>query len=109
MNFEPGDNAWVCLNPIENIWKQGIIIHSVIGVLDSFVMEINGQQYRRNKHDITFSPPKDDDGAVGGATGSQHAEEQVGTENKTDRLQPRPTLKFPKLPTQVTLHSDFQM
>ena len=57
---------------------------------------------------ITFSPPNGDDG-VGGATGNQHDEEQVGTENKTDRLRLRPTLKFPKLPTQVTLHSDFQL
>ena len=72
-------------------------------------MEINGQQYRRNKCDITFSPPRGDDSVVGGATGNQHAEKQVGTENKTDTLRPRPTLKFPKLPTQATLHSDFQM
>ena len=98
---------WVCLSPIENTWKQGIIIRSVADVPDSFIVEINRQQYRRNKCDITFSPPKDDDGVVGGATGNQHAEEQVGTENKTDRL--RPTLKFPKLPTQATLHSDFKM
>ena len=48
VNFEPGDNVWVCLSPIENTWKQGIIICSVVGVPDSFVMEINGQQYRRN-------------------------------------------------------------
>ena len=82
----------------------------MVGVPDSFFVEINGQQYRRNKHGITFSPPKDDnDGAVGGATGNQHAEEQVGTENKTDRLRPRPTLKFPKIPTQAMLHSDFGM
>ena len=82
----------------------------MVGVPDSFVVEINGQQYRRNKRDITFSPHRgnDDDSAVGGATGSQHAEEQVGTKDKSDRLRPRPTLKFPKLPTQVTLHSDFQ-
>ena len=86
VNFEPGDNVWVCLSPIENTWKQGVIIRSVVGVPDSFIVEINGQQYRRNKHDITFSPPKGDDSAVGGATGNQHAEEQVGTENKTDRL-----------------------
>ena len=58
--------------------------------------------------DITFSPPKGNDSVVGGATGNQHAEEQVGTENKTDGLRPRPTLKFPKLPTQVILHSDFK-
>ena len=107
VNFEPGDNVWVCLSPIKNTWKQGIIIRNVVGVPDSFVVEINGQQYRRNKCDITFSTAKGDDHVVGGATGSQHAEEQVGTENKTDRL--IPTLKFPKLPTQVMLHSDFEM
>ena len=75
------------LSPIENSWKQGVIIHSVVGVPDSFVIEINdGQQYWRNKHGITFSSPRDGDGAVGGATGSQHAEEQDGTESRTDRL-----------------------
>ena len=86
MNFEPGDNGWVHLSPLENAWKQVIIKHSVVGVPDSFVIEINGQQYRWNKCDITFSPPRDDDDVVG-ATGSQHAaEEQDGTENRTDRL-----------------------
>ena len=77
MNFEPGDNVWVQLSPIENTWKPGIVIHSVVGVPDTFIVEINGQQYRRNKCDITFRPPKGEVGAVGGATGNQHAEEQV--------------------------------
>ena len=72
---------------MENVWKQGVIIHDVVGVPDSFVIEINnGQQYQQNKHDITFSPPRGDDGAVGGTTDSQHAEEQEGTESQTDRL-----------------------
>ena len=31
MNFEPGDNVWVCLSPIENSWKQGVIIRDVVG------------------------------------------------------------------------------
>ena len=63
-----------------------IIICSLVGVPDSFVIEINGQQYQRNKHNITFSPPRSDDDVVG-ATGSQHAaEEHVGTENRSDRL-----------------------
>ena len=100
---------WVHLSPVENTWKQGVIIHSVVGVPDSFVVEISGQQYRRNKCDITFSLPKGNDSVAGGVTGNQHAEEQVGTENKTDRLRPKPTLKFPKLPTRAMLHSDFQM
>ena len=87
MNFEPGDNVWVRLNPIENVWKQGVVIRDVVGVPDSFVVEINdGQQYWRNKHDITFSPPRGHDGAVGGTTVSQHAEEQDGTESRTGRL-----------------------
>ena len=87
MDFEPNDNVWVCLSPVENVWKQGVIIRSVVGVPDSFIIEINGQQHRQNKRDITFSPPRgegDDD--VVGATGSQHAEEQDGTENGIDRL-----------------------
>ena len=109
MNFEHGDSVWVHPSPIENVWKQGIIIRSVVGVPDSFVIEINGQQYHQNKCDITFSPPKGNDGVVEGATGNQPAKEQDGTENRTDRLQPRPALMFPKLPTQATLHSDFQM
>ena len=86
VNFEPGDNVWVRPSPIENSWKQGVIIHSVVGVPDSFVIKINGQQYQRNKHDITFSPPRGNDDLVG-ATGSQHAaEEQDGTKSRTDRL-----------------------
>ena len=39
--------------------------------------------------DITFSPPKGDDGVVEGATGSQPAKEQEGTENRTDYDQNR--------------------
>ena len=83
MNFEPNDNVWVRLSPLENIWKQGIVICNVVGVPDSFIVKINGQQYQRNKCNLTFSPPrgkgKGDDGVV-------DAEEQNGTKNRTDRL-----------------------
>ena len=87
MNFEPNDNVWVHLRPLENVWKQGVIICSVVCVPDSFTVEINGQQYQQNKCDLTFSPPRDEgkDDVVG-ATGNQHAEEQDGTKNRTDRL-----------------------
>ena len=106
INFQEGDGIWVCLNPIDNTWKQGVIIRQVVGVPDSFMVETNGQQYGQNKHDITFSPPKDNDG---GPIGTQHAREHDGTENKTDRLRPRPVLKFPRVPTQATLHTDFYL
>ena len=81
----------------------------MVGVPYSFVIEINGQWYQQIKHDFSFSPSRGDDDVIG-ATGSQHAaEEQDGTQNRTDRLRPRPALKFPKLPMQATLHSDFEM
>ena len=41
VNFEPGNSVWVCLSPIDNTWKQGINIHSVVGVPDSLVIKIN--------------------------------------------------------------------
>ena len=80
MNFEPNANVWVCLSPLENVWKQGVIICNVVGVPDSFIVKINGQQYRQNKHDLTFSPPR------GEGNDGVDDEEQDGTENKTDRL-----------------------
>ena len=58
----------------------------MVGVPDSFIIKINGQQYQQNKCDITFSLSKGNDGVVEGVTGSQHAKEQDGTENRTDRF-----------------------
>ena len=34
VNFEPDGNVWVCLSPLENVWNQGVIICSVVGVPD---------------------------------------------------------------------------
>ena len=31
VNFEACNGKWVCLSTIENTWKQGIVIHSVLG------------------------------------------------------------------------------
>ena len=62
----------------------------MVGVPDSFIIKINGQEYRRNKCNLTFSPLRGE-----GNDGVVDAEEQDGTENRTDRLQPRPALKFP--------------
>ena len=84
MNFEPGDDVCICLSLIENSWKQGVIKRNVVVAPDSFVIKINGQQYQRNKCDITFSPPRGNDGDTGGTTGNQHAEEQE--ENRTDKI-----------------------
>ena len=58
----------------------------MVGVPDSFIVQINSQQYQCNKCDVTFILPRGDDSVVEGATGSQHAEEQDETENRADRL-----------------------
>ena len=44
---------------------------------------------------MSFSPCKGNDGVVGGATGNQHAQEQVGTENKTE-IRMKTNIQVPK-------------
>ena len=59
--FDPqeGDSCWARLDPHENVWSKGMIIRKVTGVPDSFVVEVDGCRYRRNKHDLTLTPPSD--------------------------------------------------
>ena len=30
VNFEPGDSVWVHLNPMDNVWRQGVVIHDLV-------------------------------------------------------------------------------
>ena len=67
MDFQEGDAVWIHLSPIDTRWKKGVMIRQVVGVPDSFVVDVHGQQYRRNKGDITSGNPNpnDTDGVVG--------------------------------------------
>ena len=40
--FEPqaGDSCYARLNPMENVWEKGFIVRKVIGVPDSYVVEV---------------------------------------------------------------------
>ena len=57
--FEPqdGDFCYARLNPMENKWEKGFIVRKVIVVPDSYVVDVDGQRYQRNKCDITLDEP----------------------------------------------------
>ena len=60
--FEPddGDFCYVRVNPNENVWEKGLIIRKVIGVPDSYVVEVDSYRYHGNKCNLTLVPPGDD-------------------------------------------------
>ena len=56
---QAGDSCYARLNPMENVWEKGFIVRKVIGVPDSYVVEVDGHRYHCNKCDLTLSPPDD--------------------------------------------------
>ena len=106
--FDPqeGDYCYARLNPMENVWEKGFLVRNVIGVPDSYVVEVDGCRYHHNKHDLTLNPPgrnldesdsHSDDQGVPVATGVM------------PNLHPRPQFKFPKLPVQAMEQKDFNI
>ena len=61
--FEPqaGYSCYATLIPMENVWEKGFIVRKVIGVPDSYVVEVDGHRYRHKKCDLTLSPLDDND------------------------------------------------
>ena len=92
-NPNDGDSCYVRINLSENVWEKGSEIRKVIGVPDSYVVEVDGHRYRRNKHDLTLNPPNDDE------SDNHHDNHDVPMATGVmSTLHPRPQLKFPKLP-----------
>ena len=105
--FEPqvGDSCYARLNPVENIWEKGFIVIKVIGVPDSYVVEVDGCRYCYNKCDLTLSPLENDD-----KSDSHPDDHDVPMATGVmSILHPKPQLKFPKLPVQVTQQKDFNL
>ena len=50
-NFDPqeGDSCWARLDSAENVWSKGFVVRKVIGVPDSYVVEVDGHRYYHNK------------------------------------------------------------
>ena len=91
--FDPqeGDSCWARLDSTENVWSKGLVVRKVIGVPDSYVVDVDGCRYCQNKHDLTLSPPDDDDGE----SDNHHADHNVPMVRAVmPTLHPRPQLKF---------------
>ena len=105
-NFDPqeGDSCWARLDPTGNVWSKGLVVRKVIGIPDSYVVEVSGCRYRRNKHDLTLSPPSEDE------SDSHCDDQEVPMATAViPTLHPRPQVKFSKLPVQATEQKDFNL
>ena len=102
--FEPDDSdfCYVRVNPNENVWEKGLVIRKVVGVPDSYVVEVDGHRYHRNKHDLTLVPPSADSDDESESEGHQTDHDVPMARAVMPTLCPRPHLKFPKLPVQAT-------
>ena len=104
--FEPNDSdsCYVRINPNENTWEKSLVIRKVIGVPDSYVVEVDRCRYHHNKCDLTLSPPgtnnNDDNKSDSDNNQADHNVPMARAVMPT--LCPRPQLKFPKLPVQAT-------
>ena len=90
---------------MENVWQKGFIVRKVIGVPDSYVVEIDGHRYHCNKCDLTLSPPENDNRS----DSHFHDHDVSMATGVMPTLYPRPHLKFPKLPVQAYKQKDFDL
>ena len=104
--FEPkdGDICYARLDPSVNQWSKGFIVRQVVGVPDSYVVEVDGHRYRQNKRDITLYPLGDNEES----DGHSDVEEPMAA-GVIPTLHPRFQLKFPKLPVQATQQKESHM
>ena len=111
--FDPDDgySCYVRINLNENAWQKGLVVRKMIGVPDSYIVEVDGQRYCHNKCDLTLSPldaNNDDDDESN--SDNHHANHDVPMATAVmPTLCPRPQLKFPKLPVQATQQKDFNL
>ena len=88
------------------MWGKGLVVRKVIGVPDSYVVEVDGRRYHCNKYDLALSPPDDNDSV----SDNYHADHNVPKARAVmPTLCSRPQLKFPKLPVQATQQKDFNL
>ena len=81
----------------------------MVGVPDSYVVEVDGHKYHCNKRDLTLSPPHANNNDESDSD-NHHADHDVPMATEVmPTLCPRPQLKFPKLPVQATQQKDFNL
>ena len=104
--LDDGDFCYVRVNPNENEWEKGLVIRKVIGVPDSYVMEVDGHGYRRNKLNLTLVPPNDDNDDKSESDSHQAGHGVPMARALMPTLHLRPQLKFSKLPVHATQQKD---
>ena len=77
--FDPndGDSCYVRINPNENVWEKGLVVRKVVGVPDSYVVEVDGCRYCHNKCDLTLSPPGANNNDDESDSDNHHADQNV--------------------------------
>ena len=85
-------------NPMENVWEKGLKVRKVIGVPDSYVVEVDGCRYHHNKCDLTLSPPDKNDDESDSHSNDQGVPMATGV---MPALHLRSQLKFPKIPVEA--------
>ena len=90
---------------MESRWEQGFIARKVIGVLDSYIVEVDGWRYCHTKRDLTPNKPSD---SGDNDSYSDTNDEPMAT-GVMPTLHPRPQLKFPQIPVQATEQQDFNI
>ena len=78
----------------------------MIGIPDSYVVEVEGHRYHSNKCDSTLSPQYNNNGQSDSHSDDHDVPMATGV---MPTLHPRPQLKFPKLPVQATQQKDFDL
>ena len=94
-----------------NVWHKGTVLRKVIGVPDSYVIDVDGHHYRQNKRDLTLVLPSTGNKENDESDGDSHQDnwEQPMRAVVRPTLHPRQTLKFPRLPVQVMQQKDFKL
>ena len=87
------------------------MLRKVIGVPDSYVIDVDGHQYCRNKRDLTLVPPSTRNEESDKSDSDSHQDDWEQPMRATVRptLCPRQTLKFSTLPVQVTEQKGFKL
>ena len=88
--------------------EKDLVVRKVVRVPDSYVVEVDGHRYHHNKHDLTLSPPDDNNNESDSY--NHHADQNVPMATAVmPTLCPRPQLKFSKLLVQATQQKDFNL
>ena len=67
--------CYIHIDPNVNVWHKGTVRRKVIGVPDSYVIDVYGHQYHWNKRDLTLVAP---------STGNEESDESDGDSHQDD-------------------------